>query len=66
LKCVSNTAILVKVDMRMAQIAVTMLVNMNVGAAAECAPERRHTESNDHQRNTEFQPTREPLRNRDS
>src|SRR5947209_5296810 len=56
---------LVKMNVRVAQITVNMPVDVKVGSAAERSSKRRHPESDDHQGNTEFQPACDTLWNRD-
>ena len=45
---------------------MAMTMRVKVRAAIECLPKSDHTQSNNHQRHTEFQPTSDALRDSNS
>lgn len=58
--------IFVKVNVRVRQTIVTVLVYVNVRVLLQCSPERADTQTDDHDRDAEFQPAAHSLRNRDT
>src|SRR5439155_22149714 len=56
----------VKVNVRMDEHPVAMTMRVKVGAAIECSSKGDDTQNNNHQRQTEFQPTSHALRDSNS
>ena len=58
--------VFMKVNMRMRQTVVTMLVDVNVRALLQCSSERTDAQTDNHDRDDEFQPTAHSFQNRDA
>ena len=57
--------IFMKVNVRVRQTVVTMLVDVNVRVLLQRSPERTNAQTDDHDRDAEFQPPAYSFRNRD-